>query len=155
MQTLKIPIRKDIKIVNVVTTAELSQKIPIDTFNEYEHLSSNLELYRCGYVKDPTMNGRVTIFGNGKMISVGTKSPKESTKELKKTVKILENYNLIKKTKIQTNVRNIVGSFDLDIKIDIVKLARTIPKSLYEPDQFSSIEFFFWKRLLSRWKNIY
>jgi len=37
-------------------------------------LSSNLDLYRCGYVKDDTMVARITVFGNGKLISVGTKS---------------------------------------------------------------------------------
>ncbi|MBT4325776.1 MAG: hypothetical protein HOD60_02550, partial [Candidatus Nitrosopelagicus sp.] len=68
----------EIKIANTVSTAVLNQKVDIASFNEYEHLHSDLELYRCGYVKDNKMVGRVTIFGNGKMISVGTKSPKQS-----------------------------------------------------------------------------
>ena len=37
------------------------------------------------------MIGRVTVFANGKSISVGTKSIKQAENELKKSGKILQN----------------------------------------------------------------
>lgn len=138
---VKEELRKDISIQNVVSTSELNQFVNISSFNKYEYLSSNLELYRCGYVKDKTMIGRVTVFGNGKLISVGTKSPKQAEKELKKATTILQNYNLIKKSKIIPNVRNIVGIFNLGKKINIEKLARTMPRSMYEPERFAGLVF--------------
>jgi TATA-box binding protein (TBP) (component of TFIID and TFIIIB) len=82
MQIQKTTLRPELKIQNTVTTADLKQKIDITSFNKYKYLSSNLELYRCGYVKDASMTGRVTVFGSGKLISVGTKSPDQSAKEL-------------------------------------------------------------------------
>jgi transcription initiation factor TFIID TATA-box-binding protein len=125
--------------VNTVTTADLEQKVDIDSFNDYEHLESNLSLYLCGYVKDSKMVGRVTIFASGKMISVGTKSPDQSFKELRKAVKILKVHNLIKPKRITPQVRNIVANTDFKKVIDIETLARSIPRSLYEPDTFAGL----------------
>ena len=139
MQKLESVLRPEIKIQNTVVTADLKQKIDIGSFNEYEHLSSNLELYTCGYVKDEFMVGRVTVFGNGKLISVGTKSPQQAEKELKKALKILQKYKLAKSTKIIPKVRNMVARFDIKRKLPIETLARTLPKSMYEPEQFPGL----------------
>ena len=136
MHDLEQKLRKEIAIQNVVSTADLKQSVELISFNKYTHLSSNLELYKCGYVKDDKMIGRVSVFASGKMISVGTKSPNQSKKELRKTVKILEKYGLIKTCRITVKVQNIVGKFDLKKKLNIESLARTIPKSMYEPEQF-------------------
>jgi transcription initiation factor TFIID TATA-box-binding protein len=139
MQKLESKLIPEVKIQNTVTTADLKQEIDIASFNEYEHLSSNLDLYRCGYVKDDKMVGRVTVFRNGKLISVGTKSPEQSIKELRKASRILQKYDLSKSVKIIPQVRNIVSRFDLEKRLDIEKLARTIPRSMYEPEQFPGL----------------
>ena len=132
-------LRPEIKIQNTVATADLKQEIDIASFNKYAHLSSNLELYRCGYVKDETMVGRVTVFRTGKMISVGTKSPKQAEIELKKARSILKDYGLAKNIRITSNVRNIVSRFDMGKRLPIDTLARTLPKSIYEPEQFPGL----------------
>ena len=132
-------LRKELNVVNVVTTADLMQKIDIGSFNRYQFLHSDLDLYRCGYVKDDVMVGRVTVFASGKMISVGTKSPHQSSTELKKAVKIMKGYDLIKPKNIKPQVRNIVANTDFGKSINIERLARTIPKSLYEPEQFPGL----------------
>ena len=139
MKKLKLKLIPEVEIKNTVTTADLKQEIDIGSFNKYEHLSSNLDLYRCGYVKDDKMIGRVTVFGNGKLISVGTQSPAKSKKELKNAFKILVEYKLAKTMKITPQVRNIVSRFDLGRKLPIEKLARTLPKSMYEPEQFPGL----------------
>ena len=131
-----VTLHSEIKIQNTVSTADLKQKIDIASFNDYQHLSSNLDLYACGYIKDDAMIGRVTVFRTGKLISVGTKSPEQAAKELKKASRILQKHKLAKSTKITPQVRNIVSRFDLKRKLPIEKLARTLPKSLYEPEQF-------------------
>ena len=132
-------LRSEIKIVNTVTTANLEQKVDIESFNKYEHLHSDLSRYLCGYVKDDKMIGRVTIFANGKMISVGTKSPEQSFKELRKAVKILNGYGLIKSCGLSPQVRNLVANTDFKKILDIEKLARTLPKSMYEPEIFAGL----------------
>jgi len=142
MQSLQNPL-KEIKIVNIVCTADLKQKVDIASFNEYEHLSSNLELYRCGYVKDQTMTGRVTVFASGKLISVGTKSINQAHKELEKASKILKKYKIIGSFSLKPCIRNIVANISLNRKLALENLARILPSSMYEPEQFPGIIFRF------------
>lgn len=139
MQHSEQMLRKEIKIFNVVCTADLKQPIDIASFNKYKFLSSNLHLYRCGYVKDDTMQGRVTVFGNGKLISVGTKSPAHAYEELEKASKILKKYKLIKSHKIVPVVRNMVSSGFIGKIVNFSHLARVLPKSMYEPEQFPAV----------------
>jgi transcription initiation factor TFIID TATA-box-binding protein len=141
VQVLESKLIPEIKIQNTVSTADLKQPIDIGSFNEYEHLSSNLDLYACGYVKDKSMIGRVTVFGNGKLISVGTKSPEQSIKELKKASRILKKHKLATSIKIIPQVRNIVGRYDLKRKLSIEKLARSLPRSIYEPEVFAGLSY--------------
>ena len=84
MQRLELKLLSEIKIQNIVCTGNLKQEIDITSFNKFKHLSANLNLYRCEYVKDDTMMGKVTVFRTGKLISIGTKSPEQAIKESKK-----------------------------------------------------------------------
>ena len=132
-------IRKEIRIVNTVSTAELGQRVDIASFNKYGHLSSDLALYRCGYVKDGAMAGRVTVFANGKMISVGTRGAGDSFRELRRAKGILRGHGLINPCTLAPRVRNMVGTTDFAKSLDIERLARSMPRSMYEPEQFPGL----------------
>ena len=139
MQSLKIALLPEIKIVNTVCTADLKQEIVLTSFNKYEHLSANLDLYACGYVKNKTMIGRVTVFRTGKLISVGTKSIESGFKELEIAVKLLTKYKLIKPYKLEPITQNIVTNVNLERTIDLEKFALILPKVMYEPEQFPGL----------------
>jgi len=141
MQRLEITLRKEISISNVVCTADLKQAVDIGSFNEYQHLSSDLDIYRCGYVKDKTMTGRVTVFASGKLISVGTKNLKQANQELIKASKILKKFKLINSFEIIPKIRNIVATTKLENSPILEKLAKTLPRCIYEPDQFPGLIF--------------
>lgn len=129
----------EIRIVNVVSTADLAQRIDIESFNSYDSLSSDLRLYRCGYVKDAEMDGRVTVFASGKMISVGTRSAEGSFGELRRAARILRRHGLATQRRLEPSVRNIVASVRLADGLDIESLARALPRSMYEPEQFPGV----------------
>ena len=139
MQRLDVALRKEIKISNIVCTADIKQSVDINSFNKYKFLSSDLNLYRCGYVKDDTMCGRVTVFASGKLISVGTKSAKQAKNELEKACKLLKQYKLIKSFNLAPQIRNIVSSAFVGKTVSLNKLAKTLPRSIYEPDQFPGL----------------
>jgi len=134
-------IRKEIKIQNVVCTADLKQTVDLSLFTGRKFLSSNLSLYKCGYVKDDLMVGRVSVFHTGKLISVGTKNPEHAIIELRKSISILKHYKIIKKRNISPQVQNIVARVDFGKILPIEKLSRILPRSIYEPDQFPGIIF--------------
>ena len=78
------PTNYEIKIQNVITTADLKQKVDATKFKNYPWGTYDIEYYggRCGYVKDYSMSGRVTVFLSGKMISTGAKSTVKSIEQL-------------------------------------------------------------------------
>lgn len=134
---------KNIIISNVVSTADLKQKINIEKLNDfpwgiYDQISYN---GICGYVKTPEMKGRVTIFASGKMISIGSKSIQDSMDKLNQVKFLLVNENIAKDIVLEPIVRNIISTMDIHKIIDLKKLAKKIPNSVYEPDLFAGLRY--------------
>ena len=134
-------IRKEIEIVNIVCTVDLQEKIKIKSFNKFKFLSCNIDLYRCGYVQDDKMIGKVSVFESGKLISIGTKNYAQTCSEMKRVLKLLKKYNLIKSThsKIQPRIRNMVGKIDVKKPIEIEELSKSLSRCIYEPEQFPAL----------------
>lgn len=129
----------DFKVVNVVATAALDHDVNLDSISsrfpcEVEH---DPEKYRgrVAYFKSNDMDGKVSIFQSGKLISVGTKSIEKAKQELtliSKTLKI----GLKKKPTVQ----NIVATANLGFKVnleDIIQLEGI--NAIYEPEQFPAM----------------
>ena len=143
MQKLESILHKEIKISNIVTTADLKQKINIKKLNNfswgiYDQISYN---GICGYVKTPEMKGRVTIFTTGKMISIGSNNIQDSIDKLNQAKFYLLKENFIQEIKLEPIVRNIMASVSLKKSINLEKLARKIQNSVYEPDIFPALRY--------------
>ena len=127
-------------IRNVIATADLNQKVDIPKFIEYPWGIYNLQYYRgrCGYVKDKTIEGKVTVFLSGKMISTGAASVQGSISQLEKAMILLVKNGFIKKVKLIPKIENIVATLNVHTRIDLNEVAKVVPKITYEPDQFTA-----------------
>ena len=122
------------KVVNVVSTAALSHTVDIESLtqnfpNEVVH---DEEIYggRVAYFTSEVMQGKVTIFPSGKIISVGTRSIEDAVRELNLVAKALKaNLNT------EPRVRNIVATVDFGEAIDLEEVSDRLG-ALYEPEQF-------------------
>ena len=138
---LKQETKSKLAIVNVVSTANLNQKVAIRRFNELGSGIYDLAIYggRCGYVKTPEMDGRVTIFSSGKMISVGGKSIKKSIEQLNQAKFYLVRENLIQDTILRPKIQNIVATLALPKPLRIAETYDKLIGAIYEPEQFPGI----------------
>jgi transcription initiation factor TFIID TATA-box-binding protein len=128
-----------IKIQNVIATADLKQPVDAIRFNQFSWGRYDLEgSYngKVGYVKDDGMQGRVTVFLSGKMISTGAKSVLQSVQQLEHTMGLLINGNFIKREQLEPKVHNIVAVMDTQRILDISQLSQKLSKMIYEPEQF-------------------
>ncbi len=91
---------------------------------------------RCGYVKMPEMDGRVTIFPSGKMISVGGRTISKAIEQLNHAKFYLVQEKMIHDVKIVPVIRNIVATVELDHKIPVDVLASKISGAIYDPETF-------------------
>jgi len=94
-------------------------------------------IYNCAYLKDNNMKAKVSIFSTGKMISAGAKSYNSAKHDLKHAARRLEELGLVNPVKIAVKLENIVANGELRQSVDIEALARKLPNTIYEPEQFS------------------
>ena len=127
------------KIRNIVSTADLKQEINIYKFNEYSwgrfDIVGNYN-GKVGYVKDDSMDGRVTVFLSGKLISTGANSLLKSIFQLQRTHDLLKSHEFIKPVSISPKIQNIVATFDLKKYVDFREVIIKKKKVIYEPEQF-------------------
>jgi transcription initiation factor TFIID TATA-box-binding protein len=129
-----------IDIVNVVASASIDEtldlvkiqkKIPTIEYNPEQFPGA---VFRLQNPKTATL-----LFRTGKMVCTGSKSEDMAKEAIKKVVQKLRKEKIkIKKDAIVT-VQNIVSSINLGGKIHLEKAARTLPRSLYEPEQFPGV----------------
>jgi len=129
-----------IKVVNVVATAILDRPIHIDYLPKIfpEKVLYDPATYFCAYFKAERMKGKVSIFPSGKMISVGTRSEEEAKQDLIFVANILER-NGIAKLKEPPKVQNVIVITNLERRLDLEKIFKVLPDSIYEPGQFPGL----------------
>ena len=129
------------KIQNVISTADLHQRIDARKLNQYQWGKYDTEIYggRCGYIKDEGMQGRVSIFLSGKMISTGAKSVSQSIWQLEHAMHLLYKNKLANHTSPEYKVQNIVALLDLHRKLDVKRAIVSLSNYIYEPDNFPGI----------------
>ncbi len=134
----------ELKIQNVITTADLQQPIDITKFNEFPWGRYDIENNyngRVAYIKHCKMQGRVTIFQSGKMISTGAKSINQAYEQLTDSMNLLYKNKFIEIVCLTSRVRNIVATLNIGKEINLNGLARNLSKSIYEPEQFPGLIF--------------
>ncbi|MEM3823889.1 MAG: hypothetical protein QXH87_03050 [Candidatus Bathyarchaeia archaeon] len=127
-------------ITNVVATATLNQPVDLELLRQRlpKHILWDQDIYggRVAYYKTENMEGKVSIFWSGKLISVGTKSIEKAFQELQQTTKAL-NANL----KTEPKVQNIIAVGSLTTEMDMDHVITKLQKNkniliIYEPEQF-------------------
>ena len=129
-----------IDIVNVVATALIDQKLDLieitKKFPETEYHPEQFPglVFRLKNPKTATL-----IFRTGKMVCTGSKSSDLAVKAVNTVVQKLRKGGIkIKKDAVVT-VQNIVSSINLGGKVHLEKAARSLPRSMYEPEQFPGL----------------
>jgi len=129
-----------ITIENVVAAAALNQKIDLNAVVkshpgvEYRPEKFPGLVFRLKRPKTATL-----IFNSGKMVCTGAKSEKEARRAVMKVVEELKNGGIIILSKPSFEVVNMVASASLDGMIDLEKVAYTLNKTMYEPEQFPGL----------------
>jgi transcription initiation factor TFIID TATA-box-binding protein len=79
------------------------------------------------------------IFSSGKMVCTGAKSEKLSREAVNEVVRRLRKGGIPVKNDAEIVIQNMVASANLGGKVHLEEAARTLPKSMYEPEQFPGL----------------
>tara|TARA_B100000029_G_scaffold30588_1_gene29309 strand:+ start:137 stop:697 length:561 start_codon:yes stop_codon:yes gene_type:complete len=129
-----------ISIENVVASATVDQKMDLNDitkkFPDVEYHPDQFPglVFRIKNPKTATL-----IFTSGKMVCTGAKSEKMSKNAVKTVVDRLREGNIKVKKNAVVTIQNIVASINLGGRIHLEQAARTLPRSMYEPEQFPGL----------------
>ena len=125
------------RIVNVVATANLGQRLNLETLAKSGLIFHDEAVYggRVGYFRSPSFPGGVTLFPSGKMIGVGTRSEEEAFRQLEYVEEALAEHDIIESVPLKPKIQNIVATLDLKSGIDVEGLAHELNLD-FEPEQF-------------------
>ncbi len=132
--------QNEIKIENVVASCDLETKLPLDKIamqidnTEYEPEQFPGLVYR---IKDP--KAAALLFGSGKVVCTGTKSPEQAKIAVQKIIEELNQSNIPVKSNPIIHVQNIVASASLHEKLNLNKIAFDLEGTEYEPEQFPGL----------------
>lgn len=129
-----------IEIVNVVASAVLDQKLDLyEIQKKFPDVEYNPDQFPGAVFRLRVPKTATLLFSTGKMVCTGSKSADMANKAVKIVVQKLRKEKIkIKKDAVVT-IQNIVSSINLGGKIDLEKTARTLPRSMYEPEQFPGV----------------
>jgi len=129
-----------VSIENVVASADVFQKMDL---NEITRIFPDVEyhpdqfpglVFRLRTPKTATL-----IFTSGKMVCTGAKSEKMAKEAVKIVVGKLRKEGIKVKKDAVVIIQNMVASINLGGKIHLEQAARTLPRSMYEPEQFPGL----------------
>ena len=129
-----------ITVENVVATASVGQKMDLydiqERFPGTEYHPEQFPglVFRLAVPKTATL-----IFRTGKMVCTGAKSAELAAKAINTVVYKLRKNGIHIKNDATVTVQNIVAAINLGGGIRIEDAARTLPRSMYEPEQFPGL----------------
>ncbi|MDE1861986.1 MAG: TATA-box-binding protein [Thaumarchaeota archaeon] len=129
-----------VSIENVVSTASVNQKIDLvfisRNFADTEYRPERFPglVFR---LKSPKTS--ILVFGSGNMVCTGAKSEDQSVLGIKTLVEILKKGGIKIRNEPDITIQNVVASVNLGGRVRLEQAARTLPRSMYEPEQFPGL----------------
>ncbi len=129
-----------IEIVNVVASATIDQKLDLNKIQEkFPDVEYHPDVFPGAVFRIRNPKSSTLLFSTGKMVCTGSKSEELAVKAVDMVVKKLRKGGIkIKKNAVVT-VQNIVSSINLGGRVSLERVARTLPRSMYEPEQFPGV----------------
>jgi transcription initiation factor TFIID TATA-box-binding protein len=130
----------DIEIENVVASTELEGRIPLDQIatqlrnTEYEPEQFPGLVYRLEEPKAAAL-----LFGSGKVVCTGTKSPEMAKTAVVEIIDELEEAEVYIENDPEIEVQNIVASSYLNANLNLNRIAFEMVGTEYEPEQFPGL----------------
>ena len=129
-----------VSLVNVVSSASVEQKMNlIEIKKKFPKTEYNPEQFPGLVFRLTNPKTATLIFRTGKMVCTGAKSEELSITAVNMVVQKLRKAKIKIKTDAIISVQNIVSSINLSGKIHLEEAAKTLPRSMYEPEQFPGL----------------
>ncbi len=132
--------RPVVSIENVVASATIDQRLDLkDITKKFPDVEWNPEQFPGAVFRLKSPKTATLLFSTGKMVCTGAKSEEMSRKAVNNVVKILRKGKIKIKNEATVTIQNIVASINLGGRVHLEQAARSLPRSMYEPEQFPGL----------------
>jgi len=129
-----------IAIVNVVASATIEQRLDLlDITKKFPDVEYHPEQFPGAVFRLHNPKTATLLFRTGKMVCTGAKSEELAVTAVNTVVQKLRKGKIKIKNDPIVTVQNIVSSINLGGKVSLEQAARTLPRSMYEPEQFPGL----------------
>lgn len=129
-----------ISIENIVASVSVGQRFDlVDIVKRFPNASYDPKKFPGLALKLASAKATTLIFSTGKMICAGTKSEKHAIIAVGIVIDSLKKAGIKIKSKPVIEIKNIVASINLGRRIHLELAAKNLPRSIYEPEQFSAL----------------
>ena len=129
-----------ISIVNVVASATIDQRLDLnDIVKKFPDVEWHPDQFPGAVFRIKNPKTATLIFRTGKMVCTGAKSEELARKAVKKVVQLLRKGKIKIKKEATVTIQNIVASINLGGKVHLEEAARSLSRSMYEPEQFPGL----------------
>lgn len=129
-----------VSVENVVASASVDQKIDLnEVTKKFPDTEYHPDQFPGLVFRLKTPRTATLIFRTGKMVCTGAKSEEMAVKAVQTVVERLRKGGIKIKNDAEIVVQNIVAAVNLGGKIHLEHAARTLPRSMYEPEQFPGL----------------
>ena len=127
-------------IENVVATGTLNQELDLDEIKQkFPKTSYNPQTFPGASFKIDFPKTTTLIFRTGNLVCTGAKSEKYAIMGINQVIKKLRSQKIKILNEPEISIQNVVTAVNLGGKILIENAARTLPRSMYEPEQFPGL----------------
>jgi len=129
-----------IDIVNVVVSGTINQRLDLkEITKKFPDVEWNPGLFPGAVFRLKNPKTATLLFRTGKMVCTGAKSEELARKAVKKVVQLLRKRKIKIKKEATVTIQNIVASINLGGRVHLEEAARSLPRSMYEPEQFPGL----------------
>lgn len=129
-----------ISIENVVASATIEQSLDLDKITKkFPLVEYNPEQFPGAVFRLKEPRTATLLFRTGKMVCTGAKSEDMARKAVRIVVDKLRAKKIKIKKDAQVTIQNMVSSINLCGRVHLEEAARSMPRSMYEPEQFPGL----------------
>jgi len=129
-----------ISIENVVASATIEQRLDLkEITKKFPDVEWNPDQFPGAVFRLKNPKTATLLFRSGKMVCTGAKSEELARKAVKTVVQKLRKRKIKIKKEATVTIQNIVASINLGGRIHLEEVARRLPRSMYEPEQFPGL----------------
>lgn len=135
-----MPAKKNIKVVNIVISADLKHDVPLEkmaaTLSNTEY---NPEQFPGLVLRIKEPKTSALVFSSGRIVCTGARTMAEVEEAVQKIIKSLEKINVKITVKPEIKIQNIVAAGSVGMDLNLNKLAIKLENTEYEPEQFPGL----------------